>query len=123
MTLGALVRRSLSHHARTNAAVVAGVACAVAVLAGALLVGESVRGSLRALVDERLGRADVIITSQTYFREALAQDVQRADPAQIDHAAPAIVANAIVTHESSRRRASKVTVYGIDDRFFALHGI
>lgn len=123
MTHGALIRRSLRHHARTNAAVVAGVACAVAVLAGALLVGESVRGSLRSLVDQRLGRADLMVTSQTYFREALAQDVQRAAPALIDAAAPAIVANAIVTHETSRRRASKVIVYGIDDRFFALHGI
>jgi putative ABC transport system permease protein len=123
MTIGALVRRSLRHHARTNAAVVAGVACAVAVLAGALLVGGSVRGSLRALVDQRLGRADIVITAETFFREALAQDIQRAGPDLVDAAAPAIAANAIVTHESSRRRASRVIVYGIDDRFFALHGV
>ncbi|MDQ3171646.1 MAG: FtsX-like permease family protein [Acidobacteriota bacterium] len=123
MTLSALIRRSLRHHARTNAAVVAGVACAVAVLSGALIVGESVRGSLRALVDQRLGRADVVITSQTFFREALADDVKAAAPGQIDASAPAIAANAIVTHETSGRRASKVVVYGIDDRFFALHGV
>ncbi len=123
MTLGALVRRSLRHHARTNAAVVAGVACAVAVLAGALLVGESVRGSLRALVDQRLGRADVVLTSQTFFREALAADVHAASAGTVTASAPAIAANAIVTHESSGRRASKVVVYGIDDRFFALHGV
>ena len=123
MTLSALIRRSLRHHARTNAAVVAGVACAVAVLSGALIVGESVRGSLRALVDQRLGRADVVITSQTFFREALAEDVKAKAPDQIAAAAPAIAANAIVTHETSGRRASKVVVYGIDDRFFALHGV
>ena len=41
---------------RTNLAVVLGVATAVAVLAGALLVGDSVRGSLRDLVLQRLGR-------------------------------------------------------------------
>src|SRR5687768_78491 len=123
MTLSVLIRRSLRHHARTNAAVVAGVACAVAVLSGALIVGESVRGSLRALVDQRLGRADVVITSQTFFREALADDVKAAAPDQIDASAPAIAANAIVTHETSGRRASKVVVYGIDDRFFALHGV
>lgn len=122
MTLGALIRRSLRHHARTNAAVVAGVACAVAVLAGALLVGESVRGSLRALVDQRLGRADVIVTSETFFRDALAADMQR-ESSGIEAVASAIAANAIVTHESSGRRASKVIVYGIDDRFFALHGV
>jgi putative ABC transport system permease protein len=42
-----LVRRSLGHYWRTNLAVIAGVATAVAVLSGALLVGDSVRGSLR----------------------------------------------------------------------------
>ena len=51
MRLRTLVRRSLVHQRRTNAAVVAGVAVAVAVLAGALLVGHSVRTSLRALAE------------------------------------------------------------------------
>ena len=46
-----LVLRSLAHYRRSNAAVVAGVAVAVAVLAGALLVGRSVRTSLRALAE------------------------------------------------------------------------
>ena len=45
-----LVLRGLSHYWRTNLAVVVGVATAVATLAGALLVGDSVRGSLRDLV-------------------------------------------------------------------------
>ena len=66
-----LVRRSLSYYWRTNLAVVLGVATAVAVLAGALLVGDSVRGSLRDLVLLRLGRADRIVVSTGFFREAL----------------------------------------------------
>ena len=56
-----LVLRSLTYYWRTNVAVVAGVATAVAVLAGALLVGDSVRGSLRDLVAERLGRTDHVV--------------------------------------------------------------
>ena len=51
-----LVLRGLVYYWRTNLAVVLGVATAVAVLAGALLVGDSVRGSLRDLVLQRLGR-------------------------------------------------------------------
>jgi len=50
MTVRQLVLRSLAYHWRTNIAVILGVAVAVAVLSGALLVGDSVRGSLRALV-------------------------------------------------------------------------
>ena len=56
-----LVFRGLSYYWRTNVAVVVGVATAVAVLAGALLVGDSVRGSLRDLVLQRLGRADRVV--------------------------------------------------------------
>ncbi len=62
MTPRALVLHSLRHFWRTHLAVVAGVAVAVAVLAGALLVGDSVRASLRGLVDERLGRTAVVVT-------------------------------------------------------------
>ena len=39
-----LIKRSLSYYWQTNLVVVLGVAIAVSVLAGALLIGESVRG-------------------------------------------------------------------------------
>ena len=44
-----LILRSLLYHGRTNLAVAAGVAAATAVLTGALLVGDSMRGSLREI--------------------------------------------------------------------------
>ena len=66
-----LVRRGIVYYWRTNAAVVLGVATAVAVLAGALLVGDSVRGSLRDLVLQRIGRTDRAVVSTGFFREAL----------------------------------------------------
>ena len=78
MTSSRLVLRGLSHYWRTNLAVVAGVAVAVTVLAGALIVGDSVRGSLRDLVLQRLGRADLVIVSSDFFRTQLADDL-RAD--------------------------------------------
>ena len=71
-----LVLRGLAYYWRTNLAVVLGVATAVAVLAGALLVGDSVRGSLRDLVLQRLGRTDRVVVSTGFFREALADDLQ-----------------------------------------------
>ena len=58
-----LVLRGLRFYWRTNLAVIAGVGTAVAVLAGALLVGDSVRASLRDLVLVRLGRTDTIVAS------------------------------------------------------------
>lgn len=50
-----LLGRNLRHHRRGNFAVLLGVAVGTAVLVGALLVGDSLRGSLRERVLDRLG--------------------------------------------------------------------
>ena len=70
-----LTKRSLFYYWRTNLAVIAGVAIAVAVLAGALVVGDSVRESLRDLVLQRLGRTDKVVFSSGFFRENLAEEL------------------------------------------------
>jgi putative ABC transport system permease protein len=121
----ALVLAGLRHYWRTNLAVIAGVATAVAVLAGALLVGDSVRGSLRDLVLERLGRADRVVAATNLFREALADDLRR-DPAfavSFSDVTPLIVMQGLVTEQGSGRRASRVQVYGVDDRFWRFHHV
>src|ERR1700675_2267629 len=108
-----LVRRGLTHYWRTNAAVVAGVAAAVTVLSGALLVGDSVRGSLRDLVLQRLGRTDHAIVSSGFFREALADDL-RADEtfaSSFTAISPLIAVQGAVSDQTSGRRASRVLVY------------
>ena len=114
-----LVRRGLGHHWRVHAAVVLGVATAVAVLGGALLVGESVRASLRDIALRRLGGVAYVVRSGGFFREALAGEMGRG--ARVA-AAPVIAVTGMVTEEGSGRRASKVRVFGVDDRFWTLHG-
>jgi ABC-type antimicrobial peptide transport system permease subunit len=97
------------------------VAAAVAVLAGALVVGDSVRGSLRDIALGRLGQTDQVLSSMGFFREELSNDIRTALGATAT--APLIVADAFVTLESSGRRASKVVVYGVDERFWKFHGL
>src|SRR5207247_1679685 len=124
MRMRSLVVRGLFYYWRTNAAVVLGVATAVAVLAGALLVGDSVRGSLRDLVLQRLGTTDRVVLSPAFFREALAGDL-RADATFTKSFAavcPMIAVQGFVTDQTSGRRASRVQVYGVDDRFWRFHG-
>ncbi len=120
-----LVLCSLRHYWRTNVAVVAGVATAVAVLAGALLVGDSVRGSLRDLVLQRLGRTDRAVFSTGFFREALAADLQNDAEFRVGFSgvAPIVVMQGVVTDQGTGRRASKVQVYGVDDRFWRFHQV
>ena len=61
MSVFAIITKSLAHHWRIHAAVALGVAAATAVLTGALLIGDSVRGSLRHLVLDRLGKIDQLL--------------------------------------------------------------
>jgi uncharacterized repeat protein (TIGR01451 family) len=88
------VVRSLTHHWRIHLAVLLGVAAATAVLTGALLVGDSVRGSLRYIALDRLGRIDHIVLSDHFFRAELANELSDA-PGFAEHerqqAVPAIM--------------------------------
>jgi len=75
-----LLLRSLLHYWRTNAAVLAGVATAVAVLAGALLVGQSVRSSLQDLLVERIGApVHVVPGSRFNFKITTIDDLHAAE--------------------------------------------
>ncbi len=119
-----LTRASLRHYLPTNIMVVVGIAAAVAVLSGALLVGTSVRESLRELALGRLGATDVVVSSPTFFRSALADSVAATTgAAPIQSAAPLIVAAGAVVHDESKRVAGRVLVYGIDERFERFHGV
>ena len=123
MRTATLLKRSLTYYWQTNLAVVAGVAIGVAALAGALLVGDSVRASLRELFLERLGKVDYAISSSGFFREKLASNLQLDSQfSDAFHAAcPLIVLEGLVTHQESGRRGSGVRVYGVDERFWKFH--
>ena len=119
MQTAQLIKRSLSYYWQTNVVVVLGVAIAVSVLAGALLIGESVRGSLRDLSSQRLGKTDDLISAPNFFREQLAADLGQ----QEGVTCPMIVLEGVVVHEASKRRAGGVKVYGVDERFWKFNGV
>jgi len=124
MTFGRLAWAGLSHYRRTHLAVVLGVASAVAVLAGSLLVGSSVRASLSGLVTARLGQADLVVASENPFTESLAERLAEQPELQgRATVAPLFTLEGITTHQSSGRRAGNVSVYGVDERFFVFHGV
>jgi hypothetical protein len=116
-----IVGRSVTYHWRTNLAITLGVAVAVAVLAGALLVGDSVRASLRDIALGRLGSTDSVVASAGFFEGGLADRIRQSPG--VTGAAPLVVANGFVTNERSKRRAGSVLVYGVDERFWRFHGL
>src|SRR3954447_16494519 len=73
-----LLLRNLRHFRAANLAAVAGMAVATAVLTGALMVGDSVRGSLRDLAQNRLGFVDHALISPRFINQSLAQNLAQA---------------------------------------------
>ena len=90
-----------------------GAAVASTALTGALLVGDSMRGSLRDLALERLGRIGHALISERFFRADLAADF----PAPT---VPAILLSGSARHATSQARASRVQIQGVDARFATL---
>jgi len=114
-----LIRRSLRFHWRTHLGVVAGAAVATAVLVGAMVVGDSVRHSLRALALSRLGDVHVSMgPGDRYFRARLAAELAEELSAP---SAAAIQLRGVAVGQAGRR-ANGVHVLGVDDAFWALRG-
>ncbi|MGL4594703.1 MAG: FtsX-like permease family protein [Thermoguttaceae bacterium] len=61
------ILRSLWYYRWIYAAVLLGVFCEAAVFTGSLLVGDSMRGSLLDLTEERLGKIDTILLGNRFF--------------------------------------------------------
>lgn len=100
-----------------NIAVGLGVAVGTAVLSGALLVGDSVRGSLRHLMLDRLGRIDDVLVSDNLFGAALVTELNAMPEfgEQFDQAVPAILLEGSVSQPDSGSRANRVTLLAAGD--------
>ena len=111
--------RSLIHYWRINLAVIAGAIVATSVLTGALLVGDSVRGSLRDLTNERLGEIDFALQATKYFREDLLVDITDAPGFRdrFESIASVILLDANANNPRSRTRASGVNLVAVDEQF------
>jgi putative ABC transport system permease protein len=123
MTFTHLAVAGTVFYRRTQAAVVLGVAAAVAVLAGSLLVGASVRGSLKELATSRLGKTDAVVIAETPFTGELGARLTAGLTAGPSSHAALLAMTGVVTHQPSGRRATSVLIYGVDAEFFTFHGV
>ncbi|MEZ5397766.1 MAG: ABC transporter permease, partial [Bryobacterales bacterium] len=108
-----LLLRSLQYHKGIHIAVALGVAVGAATLAGAFIVGDSVRESLRNLTLDRLGRIDEALVADRYFRAALAGELP-------GETAPAILIRGSAEAADTGARASQVNLQGVDEHFWAM---
>ena len=84
-------------------------AVATGVLAGALIVGDSVRGSLRSLTTERLGTIQHALLADHFFQPNILDR---------QNTVPTILLNGTVVAPQAQTRASKVNVIGVTEGFF-----
>jgi ABC-type lipoprotein release transport system permease subunit len=126
VNLRTLLVQSLLHHWRANLAVLLGVIVGAATLTGALVVGDSLRGSLADLTLDRLGDTRYALVSERFFRGELANELSAAlkDRRDVQAIAPAILLRGSVVRRgpdgSLLRRAGRVQIAAVDDRFWEL---
>lgn len=128
-----LAARSFRHHWQMHVAVGLGTTVGASVLTGALLVGDSMRGSLRELAIDRLGATDSALLSPRFVFESLADRLQLAakgvgaeTPASMRSPSgfvfcPLISVTGSVTQPDRGTRANGASVFGVDQRFWRFH--
>ena len=123
MSFVRLVLRSLWFYRRTHLAVLLGTAAGAAVIGGALVVGDSVRHSLRRLTLVRLGVVDFALSGGRFVTDGLVDSLS--PPPQADGSAvvaPALALRAGVTsgEGEATRRVGGANLFGTDDRLWGL---
>jgi len=125
MNLWKVAWRGLVFHWRSHLGVLLGATVGVAILVGALAVGDSVRFSLWKITESRLGSVQLALMGQNrFFREALADAVSAETKAPI---APIIMTKGTATHEEESGRgalmAGNVQFLGVTNKFWALGNV
>ena len=131
LTITRVALRSIQYFFKSQAAVGLGIAAATAVIVGALVVGDSVRGSLRGLVLDRLANVQGLLLSRTFFEPPLVTSLKLpvAQSATLKtgerNSAQAVVpfvflssATVELRKETQVRRAAKVQIFGVGDEFW-----
>ena len=130
MSRWTLILKSLWHHRRIHLPVLIAVAIATAVLTGALIVGDSVRGSLKDLALERLGIIDQVLVGSRFFSQDQADKLASySKPAPADDSGEMISSACILVKATaetsggqSLSRVRNVTLIGFDETFWELNG-
>ncbi len=113
-----LILKSLIFYWRTNLGVLLGAAISTAIIVGALVVGDSVRYSLRQITFDRLGRIEYAMTSgDRFFRSELAGEIS--DVLSVETTS-ILNLTGIAISDGGTQRANSVQVMGIQNDFWKM---
>lgn len=113
-----LIIKSLKCFKKQNFAVFAGTMISTAVLTGALIIGDSVKYSLKNLVDLRLGKIEYALpTGDRFITKKLVDKLNK--NANIE-ACAALITSGTASNQSSQKKANNVQIIGVDSTFWNL---
>lgn len=114
------VIRSLRFHHRSHLWIVLGTMLSTAILVGALVIGDSVRQSLRKIVFDRLGTTEfALMSGDRFFQVRMAMDLAESLKTTV---APLLHTRGVAIAEGGQRRANDIQVVGVDARFGEIGG-
>lgn len=120
MTFWRLIISSLKHYRGVNLSVLAGVALTSAILSGALVVGDSVKESLRRNAANRISQAGPALVGGERFLTAEIADKVAKEIGNNALVAPLLQIEGTVSSRAGNTRANQVQIIGVDDRFWKL---
>ncbi len=121
MSIFKYILKSLIHFKKQHLSVFAGTLISTAVLTGALIVGDSIKFSLKQIVDTRLGNTRFALqTGERFVRNALADEIS--DDLGIK-ASALLQTKGIAINSELGLRNNKTDIYGIDKSFWELSNI
>jgi len=118
-----LAYRSLISYLPSHIAVLLSAATVTAVLTGALILGDSLRFSLRQRAVDRLGKTDYALLAPHLFRQSWVDEIMqiRATRNVVSHAAPVLLLQTGIEKSGDQPGiVNHVQVIGCDTRFWAL---
>ncbi len=116
MSLLKLAKQSLLFYWRTNLGVLLCVIVSTSVLTGALIIGDSVRYTLRKFTDFRLGETKFALVPQgRFFSTSLSDNLSK----ELDtKAASVLQLRGMVSNGNGNIRVNSVQVLGVDESFY-----
>ncbi len=113
-----LIKKSLWFYRRTHLSILLGAIITTAILTGALIIGDSIRYSLKRIALLRLGKTEYAIMSKDrFFRTNLARDIGN-DLNIIT--APILKVQGIAINNANQIRENKVQVLGVNQNFWKI---
>jgi len=121
MTYFKLIIRSLYYYRKTNFSVLLGVFIATTILTGGLIIGDSVKYSLKQITKNRLGSVRYALKGgERFFRAELAADMSKKLNVPI---VPLLQVKGIAIAEGGTHRANNIQINGVDSLFWKIADI